>query len=375
MLQASSDLRRRLNGICLLLLALVPSVLPAAGETAEQVRVFIWSDYAAPTTFSGFQAQSGTEVIQRHFTSNGALEKQLLAGGDPFDLVFPTARPFAARQPRAALYRPLDKSKLPGLDRLDPLIMARLAEVDPGNRYLVPYLWGTSVLGVNAAKVHSLLGDDVALDTWGLLLDPAKASKLADCGITVLDDPIEVFAAALAYLGRDPESNAPADLEAVAKLLRAIRPFIRRFDSEGFIPGLAEGELCLSMGYSGDVVQAATLAEEADNGIAIEVFIPREGATIWTDVMAIPRDAPNPEAAHALIAYLLQPEVIAEISNYVYYANPNRGATALLDAELRDDPAIYPVAEVAERLHIPGHRSDTDLRHLSRLWEDIKAGR
>jgi putrescine transport system substrate-binding protein len=241
---------------------------------------------------------------------------------------------------------------------------------------------GTTGLGINLDKVRAALGEaageDAALATWGLIFDPEKAGKLAACGISLLDDPNEVMAAALAYLGRDPNSLADEDLKAAQALIEQARPSLRYINSSQYISDLANGDLCVAHGYSGDVLQAQTRAEEAAGDQAgapeIRYLIPREGAVLWTDVMAIPKDAPNPEAAHAFIAYLLEPEVIAAVSDYVYYANPNLAATPLLDAELREDPGIYPPPAVRERLVVPAERDSGELRQLNRLWTRIKAG-
>jgi putrescine transport system substrate-binding protein len=302
------------------------------------------------------------------------LEAKLFAGSSGYDVVFPTARPFAARHVDAGLYLALDKSKLPGLEQLDPTIMQSLAEIDPGNEHLVPYMWGTSGLGLNRDKVRAALGEDAELDTWALVLDPDNAAKLADCGISLLDDPTEVFAAALAYLGKDPNSLDKADLDAAAEVLNAVHPHIRYFHSSQYTSDLATGDLCVAHGYSGDVLQARERAAEA-SGPDIAYVIPREGAALWTDVMAIPKDAPHPDAAHAFIAYLLEPEVIAAVSNYVFYANPNQAADQYLDPELRNDPGIYPPPAAKARLFVPPERSDREIRDLNRRWTRIKAQR
>ncbi|WP_462320135.1 polyamine ABC transporter substrate-binding protein [Halochromatium sp.] len=341
---------------------------------AQQVNLYNWNDYFAEETLPGFAERTGIEPVLDVYDANEVLEAKLFAGSSGYDLVFPTARPFAARHIDAGLYRPLDKEQLPGLDRLDPAIMASLAEIDPGNAHLVPYMWGTSGLGLNVEKVRARLGDGAELDTWALIFDPEKAAKLADCGISLLDDPTEVFSAALAYLGKDPNSLDPADLDAATELLNKVHPYIRYFHSSQYISDLATDDLCVAHGYSGYVLQAQARAEEAD-GPEIAYRIPREGAALWTDVMAIPKDAPHPEAAQAFIAYLLQPKVIAEVSNYVYYANPNLAATEYLDTELRDDPGIYPPASVKERLFVPTERSDREIRNLNRRWTRLKAQR
>ncbi|MTW20570.1 polyamine ABC transporter substrate-binding protein [Allochromatium palmeri] len=358
-----------------LLLSLFLLALGTIAQAEDRVHIYNWNDYFAEDTLSGFQERTGIRPVLDLYDSNEVLEAKLLAGASGYDLVFPTAHPFAARHIKAGIYQPLDRSKLPGLDQLDPAIMASLARVDPGNAHLVPYLWGTTGLGVNPDKVRAALGEDAPLDTWALIFDPEQASKLAGCGISLLDDPTEVFAAALAYLGKDPNSQAPEDLEAAAELIKAARPHIRYFHSSQYISDLANGATCVAHGYSGDVLQARERAKEADKGVAVVYRIPREGAVLWTDVMAIPKDAPNPESAQALIAYLLDPSVIADVSDYVYYANPNQAATPLIEAELRDDPGIYPPSEVRARLFTPDERSEREMRHLNRLWTRLKSNR
>jgi len=346
----------------------------AAAVADEKVHIYNWNDYFAEDTLAGFEAKTGIDPVLDVYDSNEVLEAKLFAGSSGYDVVFPTARPFGARHVDAGLYMALDTSKLPGLERLDPAIMQSLAEIDPGNEHLVPYMWGTSGLGLNRDKVRAALGEDAELDTWALVLDPDNAAKLADCGISLLDDPTEVFAAALAYLGKDPNSLDKADLDAAAEVLNAVHPHIRYFHSSQYTSDLATGDLCVAHGYSGDVLQARERAAEA-SGPDIAYVIPREGAALWTDVIAIPKDAPHPDAAHAFIAYLLEPEVIAAVSNYVFYANPNQAADQYLDPELRNDPGIYPPPAAKSRLFVPPERSDREIRDLNRRWTRIKAQR
>jgi putrescine transport system substrate-binding protein len=354
---------------------LAVSLSPLVSVASETVHLYNWSDYVAEDTLSGFEAATGIRARLDVYDSNEVLEAKLFAGSSGYDVVFPTARPFAARHIKADLYLPLDKAKLPGLDRLDPAIMSQLASIDPDNAHIVPYMWGTSGLGLNRDKVQAALGETADLDTWALIFDPETAAKLRDCGISLLDDPTEVFSAALAYLGKDPNSLDKADLDAASALVKGIHPYVRYFHSSQYMSDLANGDLCIAMGYSGDVFQAQSRAEEAGKGVVIDYVIPREGATVWTDVMAIPKDAPNPAAAHAFIAYMLQPDAIAAVSNAVYYANPNLAATPLLDEAVREDPAIYPPAEVKARLFVPSERTDREIRELNRLWTRLKANR
>lgn len=364
--------------LALATVALAPMLVAGTARAAGEVHLYNWNDYFAADTLPGFEARTGIHPVLDLYDANEVLEAKLLAGSSGYDVVFPTARPFAARHVGAGLYLPLDKSKLPGLDKLDPAIMQSLAGIDPGNTHLVPYMWGTSGIGINEDKVKAALGEEVVgegLDTWGLLFDPAKAAKLAGCGISLLDDPTEVFAAALAYLGKDPNSLDPADLDAAAELVKGIYPHVRYFHSSQYQSDLANGDLCVAQGYSGDVLQARDRAEEAGKGVKVAYLIPREGTALWTDVMAIPKDAPNPDGAHAFIAYMLDPEVIAAVSNFVYYANPNDAATPYLDAELRENPGIYPPPAIKARLFVPNERSDKDIRMLNRMWTRLKAQR
>jgi putrescine transport system substrate-binding protein len=318
--------------------------------------------------------RTGIRPVLDLYDSNEILEAKLLAGSSGYDLVFPTARPFAARHIKAGIYLPLDRDKLPGLNNLDPEIMKSLEDVDPGHKYLVPYMWGTTGLGINFAKVAAALGGEPGA-SWDLVFDPAKAEKLAGCGISLLDDPTEVYSAALAYLGKDPNSRTKEDLEAAQALLKQARPHIRYFHSSQYISDLANGDTCVAMGYSGDVLQAKTKAEEAANGVQVTYLIPKEGAMLWVDVMAIPKDAPNPVAAHAFIEYLLDPKVIAAASDYVSYANPNSASLPYLDEELRTDPGVYPSPEVRARLFVTAERSDKEMRELNRMWTRLKADR
>jgi putrescine transport system substrate-binding protein len=276
---------------------------------------------------------------------------------------------------KAGIFQPLDKAKLPSLGNIDPQIMKSLEAIDKGNAHLVPYMWGTTGIGVNLDKVKAALGEDVPLDTWGLIFDPEKAKKLKDCGISLMDDSTEVFAAALAYLGKDPNSKDQKDLDAAAEAIKKIHPYIRYFHSSQYINDLANGDTCVAHGYSGDVFQARDRADEADKGVKIGYVIPKEGAVLWVDVLAIPADAPDPDQAHAFIEYLLDPKVIADASNAVNYANPNLKATELVDESIRTDPAVYPTPEAKERLFVLGERSDKDLRAINRTWTRLKANR
>ena len=344
----------------------------AGGE--RLVYVYNWSDYIAEDTLANFEAETGIRVVYDVYDSNEMLETKLMAGSSGYDVVFPSARPFAQRHIQAGVYAPLDKSRLSNLGNLDADLLAGLEDVDPGNTHALPYMWGTTGLGINVGKVKEILGEDAPLDSWALLFDPANAEKLAACGISVLDDEQETFAAALIWKGRNANALEGDETQVVSDVYAGIRPHVRYFNSSRYIDDLANGDICLAMGYSGDVFQARDSAVEAENGFEIAYIIPKEGAVRWVDLMAIPKDAPHAANAHALIDYLLKPEVSAGITNYVAYASPNTAATALVDPEITGDPAIYPPAEVLAKLVDPITFDPEVTRERVRAWTTIKTG-
>jgi putrescine transport system substrate-binding protein len=358
----------------LLLLAALTLVSIPAGAEEKLLNIYNWSDYIAPDTVSRFEAETGIKVNYDVYDSNEVLEAKLLAGASGYDLVVPSASPYLARQAQAGIYREIDKGALKNYGNLDPQLLAAAAKADPGNRFGVPYLWGTTGMGFNKTMVAARLGAAAPLDSAHLIFDPANAKQLADCGISLLDSAQEIFPAALAYLGRDPLSREPQDLDRAAAVVTAIRPYIRKFHSSQYINDLANGDLCLAWGYSGDVIQARNRAQEAKNGMDIAYSVPKEGAMIWIDMMAIPKDAPHPGNALAFIDYVLRPETIAAISNTVAYANPNSKATPLVEADIRDDPAIYPPAEVRQRLYFDTPVSLQYERLRTRAWTRVKTG-
>jgi len=355
------------------LLAAALGAATAALAEEKVLHVYNWSDYIAPDTIENFQTATGIKVTYDVYDSNEVMEAKLLAGGSGYDVVFPTAQPFAERHTKAGLYRKLDKAKLPNYGNLDPNILKQLQKPDPGNEHVVPYMWGTSGIGYNIDKVKKLLGDDAPTDTWALIFDPAIASKLAGCGISVLDDD-DAIGAALMYLGKDPNTTDPKDFDAAVELFRKVRPYIKYFHSSQYINDLANGDLCVAQGYSGDVLQARDRADEAENDVHVAYTVPKEGAILWVDVMAIPSDAPHPDNAYAFINYLLKPEVIAAISNEVAYANANKAATVLVDESVRNDPGIYPPEDVKQRLVTIGTLPDKVQREKVRAWTRIKTG-
>jgi putrescine transport system substrate-binding protein len=359
------------------LLAAAFLTAPLVTVQAEQkvVHVYNWSDYIAEDTLANFEAATGIKVVYDVYDSNEVMEAKMLAGGSGYDVVFPTAQPFAERHITAGLYQKLDKSKLPNYSNLDPAILKPLQTPDPGNQYAAPYMWGTTGVGYNVDKVKAALGENAPTNTWALIFDPAIASKLAGCGISVMDDEMEAMSAALMYLGKDPNTTDPKDFDAAAALFKQVRPYIKYFHSSQYINDLANGDLCVAHGYSGDVLQARDRAAEAKNNVNVAYAVPKEGAILWIDVMIIPSDAPHPDNAHAFINYLMDPQVIASISNYVAYANANAAATPLVDEAVRNDPGVYPSDETKQRLVTIRTLPDKVQRQKVRAWTRVKSGR
>ena len=356
-----------------LVVGLVAVAVSAAHARAEELHFYNWSDYIAEDTISTFEEKTGIDVTYDVFDSNEVLEAKLLAGSTGYDLVVPTGI-FMERQVKAGVFQPLDKSKIPNLDNLDPRLMGYLAQLDPGNEHAVIYMWGTTGLGYNVDMVTERLGEDAPLNSYDLLFNPEYLSKLADCGVHILDAPTELLPIALNYLGLDPNTDKPEDFEAVRELLMPIRPHITKFHSSEYINALANGDICLALGWSGDVLQAADRADEAGNDVTVTYVIPTEGTLMWFDTLAIPADAPHPDAAHAMINYLLEPEVAASISNYVAYANANDAAEPYMDEEILNDPRIYPPEDVMARLFPDRASSQAVDRMRTRLWNRFKTG-
>lgn len=339
---------------------------------AKTVNLYIWSDYLGPSTLSEFERTTGIKVRVAYFDTNETLESRMLTGHSGYDVVVPTA-PYLQRQIAGGAYRTLDKSLLPNLANLDPALMARAALNDPGNAHAVIYTWGTYGIGYNVARVAEAL-PGVPLDSWRVLFDPAYAQRLAGCGISTIDAPPGVERLVLKYLGRDPNAPTPADLKEVESVLAKIRPYIRTIDSASMIDSMANGDICIALGYNGDFVQARNRARESHNGNTIDFIVPREGSLIWFDMLAIPRDAPHPANAHRLIDYLMNPRVIAENSNFIGYANANRAATPLLSPSIATDPVIFPPPAEQERLFVETVDAPDQLRAMTRIWQRFKTG-
>lgn len=344
----------------------------ASAAEEKVLNVYNWSDYIAEDTIKNFEKRTGIKVRYDVFDSNEVLEAKLLAGSTGYDVVVPSAS-FLARQIKAGVFRKLDKSKLTNWGNLDPKLLARLAKYDPNNAHAIPYMWGTTGFGYNIDKVKKLL-PDAPVDSWRMLFDPKVVSKLKSCGVTLLDAPTEVISAALKYAGHNPNSQKKADLKVAEKLLMKVRPYFKYFHSSQYINDLANGETCVAMGWSGDVLMARDRADEAKKGVHIAYTIPKEGALLWFDTMAIPADAPHPNNATKFLNYILEPKVAAAISNYVFYANPNAAATAYVDDDVKSDPGIYPTAKVKKNLFTATVNTPKFDRLLTRAWTRIKTG-
>jgi putrescine transport system substrate-binding protein len=342
-----------------------------AGERI--VNFYNWSDYIDPAVVEAFTRETGIAVKYDTFDSNDMLETKLLAGNSGYDVVVPTAY-FLERQIKAGIFRKLDKSQLSNLANVWDEIARRLAAYDPGNLYAVNYMWGTTGIGYNVGSAKAILGAQAKLDSWDLVFKPEAIAKFNACGIHMLDSSDDVLSAALNYLGLDPNTKDPAQLETAADVLVKVRPLVRKFHSSEYLNALASGEICLVLGFSGDIKQAQKRADEAKNGVDIGYVIPKEGAQLWFDNLAIPRDARHPAEAHALINFLLRPEIAARNTNSIAYANGVAASRPFVDRAILEDRGIYPDAATMQHLYtITAHDQKTQ-RLINRLWTRIKTG-
>ena len=346
---------------------------PVAAGEEQVVNVYNWSDYIDPAMLEKFTAETGIKVNYDVFDSNEVLETKLLAGNTGYDVVVPSAS-FMERQIKAGVFQKLDRSKLPNWSNLDPEILQRVALHDPGNEHSVNHMWGTDGVGYNEAKIKAAM-PNAPLDSWDMIFNPKVVSKFKDCGVSVLDAPTELTAVILAYLGKDPNSQDPADLKLVEDKLMTIRPYIRMIHSSQYIDALANGEICLALGWSGDVLQARDRADEAGQGNVIKYFVPKEGTIIWFDMYAIPADAPHPDNAHAFINFMMKPEVAAANSNFVNYATGNAASIPLVNEDVRNDPGVYPPPEVKAKLFPDLSETDEFTRLLNRTWTRFTTGK
>ncbi len=371
-------MRGWLGGLALAAALAVAACSPKTAEKADTkaagvLHIYNWSDYIDPALLTQFTKETGIKVSYDTFDSNEVLETKMLQGGTGYDVVVPSNHNLP-RYIAAGAIQPLDKAQLPGLDKLDPAVVAHMQPFDPGAAYAVPYMQGTIGIGYNADAIAKRL-PGVKIDSWSVVFDPLVLAKLKDCGVNFLDAPEDMYAVTLNYLGKDPNSKLPADYVAATDLLMKVRPFVRKFHSSEYIDALANGDICLAIGYSGDVLQAKARAAEAKNGVKVAYAVPKEGSQVWFDVFVIPKDAPNPAAAHKFIAFMLRPDIIAKASNYTQYANANAQATAMVDPAIRNDPNAYPTPEMSKRLFVTTTKDQDLLRDVNRQWTRVLTGR
>jgi putrescine transport system substrate-binding protein len=352
-----------------------PSQGAAEGPPGEEkaLNLYIWNDYLAEDTISNFEKETGIKVSVNNYGSNEELDAKLAPGNAGYDVVVPSASSYE-RQIKAGYYQKLDKSLLPNLKNMDPDIEARLAMHDPGNDYAVLHMWGTTGVGYNVNKIKAAM-PKAPLDSWALVFDPKVVRNFKKCGVAVLDSATEMYSMTLASLGKDPNSQKQEDLDAATNAMMAIRPYIRYFDTQRMIQDLANGEICLAVGYNGDILQAAARAEENKTGQEIKYFIPKEGTIIWFDSYLIPKDAPHPKNAHTFINYMLRPEVIAAVSNTVKYANGNAEATQYVDKDVLNDPNVYPPQEIKAKLVPDLADTEETTRIMTRGWQKFTTGK
>ncbi len=356
-----------------LLAAATLIALPLAASAQDQVvNVYNWSDYVGDGVLDDFTKETGIKVVYDVYDSMEMMETKLLAGGSGYDIIVPTDRNLA-RLIQAGVVQKLDKSKIPNLQYQWKEIADRLETYDPGLEHATNYMWGTTGIGYNVDKIKERM-PDAPVDSWAMIFDPAVISRFADCGVHVLDSADDMLPAALNYLGLRPNSKKSEDLQKAGDLLKSVRAHIQKFHSSEYINALANGDICLAVGYSGDVLQARDRASEADNGVNVEYSIPKEGALMWLDSFAIPADAPHVDAAHAFINFMLKPEIAARNSNYVYYANGSKGSQKFLNDDVIGDPAIYPSDATIAKLYTTTPNDPKMQREVTRIWTEVKTG-
>jgi len=342
-------------------------------DAEKIVNVYNWSDYIDETALEDFTKETGIKVNYEVMDSNELLETKLVAGRTGYDVVVPSAS-FLSRQIKAGIYQKLDKSKLDNLKHLDPEISKKLEVFDPGNEHAVNYMWGTSGIAYNEEAIKAAM-PNAPVDSFAMFWDPKVISKFAKCGVSVLDAPSEVVGTVLIYLGKDANSENPEDLKAAEKVLMSVRPYIRTINSAPYIEQLANGEVCLVLGWSGDVLQAKSRAEEAQKPFHIKYNIPKEGAVMFFDNMAIPGDASHVKNAHIFINYMQRPEVAAKNSNFINYANSNAASWPLINPVVKNDPGIFPTPDVMPKL-VPDLPETAEFtRTLTRTWTRFRTGK
>ncbi len=353
-----------LGGVALLAI----SSLPAVGG---EVRLYSWEAYFGPDSIKAFETEFGITVTYDVFDSNDTVETKILAGNSGYDVVTPNLSPHLARQLPLKTWAELDKTKLSNIANMAPELMAKLAEVDPGNAHAVPWMWGTTGVGHNEEKIKAIM-PDAPVDSWRMVLDPEVAAKFKDCGISVLDDAEQVLGSVLIYLGEDPDTSDPAVLEKAVEVVSKVRPFIRQFHGSSYIAGLAAGDLCVAMGYSGDMLVATNRAKEAGNSFTISYRLPKEGNLVWFDTLAVPVDAPNPDGALAFINFMMTPEIAAKAANDTGFATANQAAIALVNEAIRNNPNFYPGQDAQKKFRLPKVKDEKAEKLWQRAWNRAK---
>jgi len=365
-------IRQFLLGTAATLVAIAATGMAQAADSTV-LNIYNWSDYIGTDTIANFEKATGIKVSYDTYDANETLDGKLKAGHSGYDLVVPSLVPFLAQQIQAGIYQPLDKSKLPNWSHLDPSLLKRMAAYDKDNAHAIPWITGTVGIGVVMEKVKAI-APDAPVGSLKFMFDPAILSKFKGCGITVIDSPTEVFAEALAYLGIKPDSQKKEDIQKAADLLMKIRPFIRKFDSSEYINDLANGDVCVSLGYSSDINLARRRAAEAAKGVTVAYNIPSEGSVRYIDTMAMPKDAPHPDAALKFLNYVMQPEVMAETSNTIFGQSGNADAIKFVNPEIAKDPGVFPPADVEAKLFSLSIQNKELERLTNRLWTKIKSG-
>jgi putrescine transport system substrate-binding protein len=357
-------LKSLMGGAALLVLGAMPAM---SGE----IRLYSWEAYFGTDSIKAFEAESGNTVTYDVFDSNDTVETKILAGNSGYDVVTPNLSPHLARQLPLKAWAELDKTKLSNIGNISPELMAKLAEVDPGNAHAVPWMWGTTGVGHNVEKIKAIM-PDAPVDSWRMVFDPEVAAKFKDCGISVLDDAEQVLGSALIYLGEDPDTSDPAVLEKAVEVVSKVRPFIRQFHGSNYIAGLAAGDLCVAMGYSGDMLIATNRAREAGNSFTISYRLPQEGNLVWFDTLAVPSDAPNPEGALALINFMMKPEIAAKAANETGFATANQAAISQVNEAIRSNPNFYPGQEAQKKFRLPKVKDEKIEKLWQRAWNRAK---
>ncbi|MBH3358127.1 polyamine ABC transporter substrate-binding protein [Pseudomonas guariconensis] len=356
----------------LLLTCAATATQAAQEDTSKTLRLYNWTDYIGETTLADFEKATGIKVIYDTLDGYETVQTKLLTGRSGYDLVMLNAS-LVPPLIQAGVFQPLDKRQLPSWHNLDAKVVDELQGYDPGLKYSAPYTWGSSGVTYNVEKIKARM-PDAPIGSLAMLFDPKIVSRFADCGVTLMDAPSEVIPLALQYLGKDPHSAAPADLKAAETLLMGIRPYIKKFDSVNYLTSLPNGDVCMALTWSGDYATAQARAEEAKKNITLDFFIPKEGSLIWFDNLYLPKDAPHVANAHRFIEFLLQPQTMAKVTNYIHYANSNGAATALVQADIRDNPAIYPDDATRGRLFAQKTQAPRDMRAITRVWSTVKTG-